>query len=495
MPDLIDRSVPLATLRDLLDRPGPSVALVYGRRRVGKTYLLSHTWPAERTFYFVAADTTAAINRAELLDAVGRHFGLTLDPVEYPTWRTIFRLLLGVHAPQPLAIVLDEFQYLADADPSIASQLAAVLDVHHDRRPFVLALSGSVVSTMAQLATGSAPLYGRLAATIALEPFDYWDAAAMMPFAAARDRAVAYGIYGGTPRYLASIRADRALADNVANDVLAPGGQVRTQVESVIEQERGLRNTDAYNAILRAVGAGRTLPNDIAQFAGLPAGTSLRAMLETLVRLGYIAPHRNLDAKPNGPIRYALADPALRFQAAVVARYRSELATVAPRTIWDTYIKGAIDQYMGLAFERIAEQGYRRQHDRLGLPTVDAWTRWEGVDKTRTPREIDIVARLSDGRMMTGAVNWGPLDASVHIQHLRALRALADAGRDWAHEALAPDAPLFYVSGNAFASDFTQRARVDGQPVIALTLDDLYRGRRWPSAGRPTPRRSSTRRR
>jgi AAA+ ATPase superfamily predicted ATPase len=474
---VIDREEPRGILRELLTRPGPSVALVYGRRRVGKTFLLNHTWPGARTFYFVAAKTTEAVNRVELIDAVNRQFGLSLAPEDYPSWRTIFRLLLELGAPEPLAVVLDEFQYLVDADPSIPSQLTAVLDVHRDRRPFVVALSGSVVRTMEQLAAGGAPLYGRLAASLLLAPFDYLDAAAMMPFPDGRSCAIAYGIYGGTPQYLASLRPGRSLAENVAADVLAPGGQVHIQIESVIYQERGLRNTEAYRAILRAVASGRTQVNDIARYAAIPVGTPLRQMLDTLVELGYLAAGRNFGAARNAAYRYRLADPALRFHAALVELYRSELARNAPLEVWEEHIAGHVDTYMGLVFERIAEQAYQRRRAAERLPMVEEWGRWEGVDRTGAPREIDVVARLSDGHMLTGAVKWGGLDLGVHNRHLRALEALAASGQGWAREALDRRSPLLYVTGESFSPDFVARAEADGHRVLAWTLDELYAGR------------------
>jgi hypothetical protein len=137
-------------------------------------------------------------------------------------------------------------------------------------------------------------------------------------------------------------------------------------------------------------------------------------------------------APRNAPYRYGLADPALRFQAAVISRYRSELATSEPQAVW------------------------------------------EGTDRAGTPREIDIVARLSDGRMMTGAVKWGVLDGSVHIRHLRDLEALAESGGAWAHEALASNAPLIYVTGAGFAPDIAAITQASGHPVVTWTLDELY---------------------
>jgi AAA+ ATPase superfamily predicted ATPase len=478
MSDLVvDRDRERRALRDLLTIDGPTLALVYGRRRVGKTYLLTHCWPASRTFYFVAAESTGAVNRRELLAAISRRFRLELDPADFPTWRTVFRLLFELASPRPLVVVLDEFQYLMGTGQGVPSHLSAVYDVHKDRRPFAVVLSGSAVRTMESLQAGDSPLYGRLARTLRIEPFDYLDAAALMPFERAKECATAYGIYGGTPRYLRSLRAGRSLAENVATDVLAPGGQVRTQVETVIDQERGLRDTEEYKAILRAVGRGRTQLNDIAMYVGLPNGTPLRKKLDRLVALGYVAASRNFDARKKAPFRYSLADPALRFHATLVERYRPELEKNDARDVWNSYIVHELDSYMGLVFERIVEQAYHRLRARLKLPMIAEWSRWEGTDRDGASREIDIVARFTDGRMLTGAIKWGDLGLAVHQKHLRDLQALAESGHGWAREALQTRSPFLYASAGRMPADFRRRAEQDGHRVLAWTLEDLYRSR------------------
>ena len=91
----------------------------------------------------------------------------------------------------------------------------------------------------------------------------------MAHFRTLRDRALAYGIYGGTPRYLASINVRRTLTVNVVEGVLSPAGAVRGQVETIVAQEHGLRDIAQYSAVLNAIGAGATDRNEIAQQTGL----------------------------------------------------------------------------------------------------------------------------------------------------------------------------------------------------------------------------------
>jgi len=316
----------------------------------------------------VAAEGTSSINRRELVASVARHSNLPLDPADYPTWRTVFRLLYELRTPEPLVIILDEFQYLMGKREGVPSQLNAIHDVHRDDRPFVVVLCGSAVRTMEHLNAGDAPLYGRFARTIRVEPFDYFDSASLVPVSTHRERAVAYGIVGGTPRYLRAFRADRSLRDNVATEVLAPGGQIRMQIETLIDQERGLRKPEEYKAILRAIGAGHTSAQSIAAYVELaPDISPLKRMLERLIDLGYVRAERNFAARRTSPFRYRLADPALQFHAKMVSLFRSELATYDPAEVWEREIQPTrLDTYMGGIFERIAEQGSHRHRERLG---------------------------------------------------------------------------------------------------------------------------------
>lgn len=478
---LVDRVNEQQALRALLKRSGPSMAVLYGRRRVGKTYLLKHAWPKGRVFYFTAVDGTSELNRRALLEAVARFSGLSISERDYATWRRVFELILELGGDEPTVVILDEYQYLhGDPNENVDSALAAVWEGHVNRRPkgrpFVLVLCGSIVRVMARLDAPDNPLHGRLDWKGHLGPFDYFDAAAMAHFRTARDRALAYGIYGGTPRYLASINSRRALAANVVEGVLSPAGAVRGQVETIVSQEHGLRDIAEYSAVLNAIGGGAADRNEIAQQTGLTNDFSLRAKLETLIGLGFVTAWRNFGAKSNTPFRYRVTDPALRFYYGIVIRYRNELERDDPLHVWRTYITRELDAYMGFVFESIAQQAYIRRRGALQLPSIREWGRWEGLDRNRQQIEIDIVARRSDGKMLTGAVKWNqkPITQAVHDKHVEMLRRLAESGHAWAHEALTPEAILLYVAASGFAADFIEQARRAGPRVVAWSLEDLY---------------------
>ena len=475
---LVDREAEREALLRLAPVDRPTLALLYGRRRVGKTFLLDRVWEAGRVFYFLAADSTPEMNRSDIVRDLAAWSGRDLDPSDYPSWRTVFRAFLQLAANEPLIVILDEFQYLLGGEDDAASQLVAVWDREVGRRPLTLLLCGSEVSTIERLQGADQPLHGRFDWSHRLRSFDYFDASRMVPGRDHREAARAYGIFGGTPQYLAGIDDAEPLAEAVCRLMLDPGGSIRVQIENIIEQEKGIRSPAEYRSALAAIGRGRSERNAIATTAGLAGKpSSLRQILDRLEALGLISRERNFDAPANAPIRYRISDNALRFWYRFVEPHRSVLETGGAAEVWAQFIEPRLGTYMGSVFEGICREAFTRLHAKWDLPAAAEWARWEGQDKQRRSIEIDVVARLIDGSLLSGEVKWSssPADASIHTSHLRRLESLAASGKGWAHDALAADESTRYVyfSAAGFADDLCAVARADPR-ILLVDLDELY---------------------
>jgi len=482
---LIDRESERTALQQLAQQPGAGLGLLYGRRRVGKTYLLDRVWPESRLFYFLAADSTFRMNRLDLLRDLAAWSGRPLDPEDYPTWRTVFRLFVDLARDERLIVVLDEFQYLLGGEDDAASQLVAVWDREVGGAPLTLVLCGSEVSTMEQLREADQPLYGRFDWSHRLQPFDYFDAGRMLSGRPDREVAMAYGIFGGTPQYLDAIRPAERFSDAVCRTILAPGGSVRVQSENIVEQEKGIRKPAEYRAVLAAVARGRTERNEIAAAAGLESrNETVRHILTRLQDLGLIWVERNFGAPSNAPLRYRISDNAVRFWYRFVETNRSLLAVGEAQDVWERKIEPELSTYMGKIFQGICREGFLRKHSQWGLPGPSEWARWEGQDRSRRSVEIDIVARLSDGQMLTGEIKWSSkaVTASVHTALLRDLEALAASGHGWANSALpeAEGARYIYFSAARFTRDF-RALQTAHERILLVDLAELYAGRATPS--------------
>jgi AAA+ ATPase superfamily predicted ATPase len=167
----------------------------------------------------------------------------------------------------------------------------------------------------------------------------------------------------------------------------------------------------------------------------------------------------------------------VRFWYRFVQPNRSRLETGGARQVWAKRVEPLLSDYMAKVFEGICREAYTRHHESWGLPGAVDWARWEGKDRNRRPIEVDIVARLDDGRILTGEVKWSskPVDASVHTELLRDLEALAASGQGWAKDALSTkkSGGYIYFSAARFTEAFQQRAAADPS-ICLLSLDHLY---------------------
>jgi AAA+ ATPase superfamily predicted ATPase len=478
---LVDREDEVERLRAMAADEGRSMALVYGRRRIGKTYLLTHAWEDEEVLYFTASATSPEINRRALLREASAWSGEELRPEDHPTWRTVFRAVFGLRGDVPIVVVLDEFQYLATDDDGlreVASELNAVWEGRLNRDAgLLLVLSGSAVHALRALESGGSPLFGRLDWRRRLPPFDYFDAGRMVPWDA-RSCVETYAAFGGTPKYLDAIDRDRSLEDNIVDLALSPDGKVRMQVETALEQEEGFRDSSRYRAILASVGLKRRTLGDVAASLGESADPALRRMVKRLVELEYLEEEKNFEAPRNQAKRYRLADPAQRFYYGLVLPNESAIASAGPERVWKERLsEEAWLTYVGFeVFEDVARQGYARHADAAGLPAVESWGRWQGKDRARRDIEVDVVARLLDRRIMSGEVKYRrrPCGARLLLDHRHALERLADSGQAFAHDALQDEAVFFFVSAAGFKESFFEVAEEVEQQVVAWSLEDLY---------------------
>ncbi len=479
---IVDRELERAQLEALADSGQRRLALLYGRRRVGKTYLLTNLWGRDRAFYFTASATSPEINRRGLIREASRWSGRDLRPKDHPTWRTVFRTLLELRPQQNLVVVLDEVQYMASGGNGLlelTSELNAVWEGPLNRSGGVLlVLAGSAVRTLEALESGGAPLHGRLDWSHQLRPFDYYDAGHMIAAYGPVDRVRTYAAFGGVPKYLSLVDTSKELAENIIGLLLSPNGSVRLQLENVLAQEEGLRDRATYQGILQAIGTKRRRNGEIAAAMGLTLDSGVRRMTSHLADLGFIAADRRFDEARNQALRYRIADPALRMHYGLVVPNESAIATAGPRAVWQERLsKQVFPTYVGQhVFEDVVRQAYVRHWEARDLPGVAEWGQWSGRDLSRDDVEIDVVARLLDGRVMTGSVKMQNrlVDATVFLKHVTDLQRLADSGLGWAHKALEPGAPMLFVSSSGFKESFVEVAGELPHPLVLWEARDLF---------------------
>jgi AAA+ ATPase superfamily predicted ATPase len=404
----VNRVSELAALDKWFDRPGPQMGVVWGRRRVGKTYLLAHWCRGRRAIFHVARNRPAAEELAELSAAAAPLLNLPLRDLAsrpFTSWDDAFETLAGAAADQPLVLVVDEFPELLLANPGLESAWRAIWERLGDRR-LRLVLCGSAVRTMEALQEERAPLFGRAMLRLHLRPFAPHEAALMLPAASPGDRARAWGVCGGSPFYLSLWDAGAPVRENLAALFGTEQGLLLNEGQLILATEdfAGGRRERIPEQVLRTIAAGRTRFAEIKQALGTDPTRALTALQD----LDLI--ERVLPVGPNADPRrayYRVSDNFLAFWLAVVEPHRPAISRRMGPGVTEVLVR-QLDDFMGDRWEEAfrAHLVHALADDERVQPLVELGRFWHQFGND--PGEIDAVGLTGRDRRLTlaGEAKW-----------------------------------------------------------------------------------------
>lgn len=408
----VARQRELAALESHFDTGRFELVVLYGRRRLGKTMLLTEFAKGRRCLFFTAQEKSDGINLASFSREVADFFGLG-GAASFETWADALHFVARHAAAAgagPMLLVFDEFPYAAKANESLPSTLQTAIDHEFLGINMTMVLCGSNQGFMEGRVLGSqSPLYGRRTAQMKLGPFDYLDTRAMLPDCSPREAVEYYAAFGGTPYYLAQISAAETFSENVARLFFDPYGLLYGEPGMLLRQE--LNEPALYASILDAVAAGATRPQAIADKAHV-SQNSVGKYLQTLESLGIIERRVPLGENPAHSRRgvYRIADPFFAYWYRFVSPAAGAVETGAGGLVAAASTSGPdFDTYVGGRFEDVCLQWVRRQNalGRLGF-VATSFGSWWGTDPTvRERADIDIVASDAHGtHVLLGECKW-----------------------------------------------------------------------------------------
>ena len=147
----IGRKRELAVLRKLYETDAFQLPVIYGRRRVGKTSLIAHFAAGVPTIFFTATEDSAQANLRNLSREYFAFEHSDADPAAapiFPNFQTAFESIFALAERHRVIFVIDEYPYLAKADPSVSSVLQMLIDRNKDASRLFMILCGSSLSFM-----------------------------------------------------------------------------------------------------------------------------------------------------------------------------------------------------------------------------------------------------------------------------------------------------------------------------------------------------------
>ncbi|WP_093781132.1 ATP-binding protein [Streptomyces sp. yr375] len=458
-----------------------TMAVVSGRRRQGKSFLLDSLARAAGGFYFCAYEATEAESLRRFGEELGQYTG-TVAPMRFDRWEQAVDALLALGKERPLPVVIDEFPYLARATPSLPS---IVQVAYGPRRPerlesrTRLLLCGSSLSFMGRLLSGTSPLRGRAGLELVVHPLDFRQTATFWGIEDARLALLVHSVVGGTPAYRREFVRDDTPADLadfdawVCRTALSPRSPLYREARYLLADESDLRDRALYHSVLAALASGNGTAGRIAAFLERPV-SDITHPLTVLQDCGLV--RKEADAFRKNRSVYRVGEPLIAFDHAISRPRLPLLDRGMAEQVWRSSRYRFLSAVVGPHFEQICREwvAHFAAPETFGGMPIDVTYGTVPDQAGRTSHEIDVVVRGAVGQdngvlLSLGEAKWDQAMGMGHLERLRhAAALLAARGIDTSAVRLA------CYSGGGFSDEL--RAAGDRGEVVLVDLARLYAG-------------------
>jgi len=386
----IDRDRKMDLMNTAWERDNAQFVVIYGRRRIGKTRLITEFIEGKDGIFYIAEDENPKSQIAELKENIADHLNDDfLKEIEITSWKELFEYLKKVlPEDERFYLAIDEFSYMIQNDKTMLSSLQKFWDTFLSQTKICLIVSGSIFGLMEEkVLSKSSPLYGRRSRDILLEDLSLKDSLKFldMPF---KDELKTYMAIGGIPEYLLKAHYYDDSISFIENEFLTKDGYFYREPYFILSQEFKTINT--YFSILDGISKGNTRPTEIANHCGIET-KNIYPYLENLIRLGFVKRQTPITDQNRSGI-YKIKDVFFDFWFNFVHKNRENIEREST-----VHEEKDYSRYYGKRFEELILNEIF--HYFFDYPSVGRW--WYKED------EIDIVAlNEKKSKILFGECKW-----------------------------------------------------------------------------------------
>lgn len=384
-------------LLDMLYKSRPSLLVVTGKRRVGKTELIKQFMKNKKSLYFfVDSNKSIDILMSEFNDLLKDGLGLP-DYVQLNDTETFLDFLTTYEGD--VVVAIDEFQRFLKVHPSFITQLQKYWDMRSDKCSLFLMISGSSIGMIRKIfIEEKAPLFKRADNILTLKPFTIHEVFSMLEDIGIKDpdeKLNLYFLFGGTIYYyrLFEKYQCRGFADALEKLIFNEFAPLGNEVRDVLIEEFGKEHATYYE-IISAISRGRCSLSEISDMSHVSAN-SLPSYFYDLIDLLGIVEHRipiTDIPKKSKRGRYFLKDNFFRFYGYFIYPMLSQYMAGSYTTLMEK-VSRDWNSFTGRIFEDICRELISKELiDEY--PKIGPW--WD-----RKGNEIDVVGiNAQDNKMI-----------------------------------------------------------------------------------------------
>ncbi len=406
----IGRTEELDRLNQLYKRDEFQMVVIYGRRRIGKTTLISEFVKNKKAIFFSAEEANDVLNLETISNKIFDTFNIPKEQIGgFKSWNDVFNFLGEKSKNERIILAIDEFPYAAQANKSLKSILQNCIDKNLKDTKLFLILCGSQISFMEENVLGyKSPLFGRRTAQIKLESFDYYTSSQMIKSSSNEDKIKYYSVIGGTPYYLSKINENLSFEDNIKELYFDKSGYLYDEPMMLLRQE--LREPAMYNSIITAIASGASRLNEISSKIGEESSKTIK-YITTLINLHILYkefPFHEDIAKSKKGI-YKISDNCYRFWYKNVFLNKSGIESGIGNKIAKNVLNN-INLFIGKpAFEEICLQYIKRKNmeDKLPFLATRFGTWWGNDSQSKQQTDVDVIAdNKEEKKIILGECKW-----------------------------------------------------------------------------------------
>lgn len=333
-----------------------NAALIYGRRRVGKTELIKHCLKGTKTtsIYYECKETSEINNVMSLSEIIAETFGL--PPLAFDTFETCLAFLYKQARDKELILVIDEYPYIRKVVEGLDSIIQSFIDNNKSTSKLKLILCGSYVETMKSLLSEENPLFGRFDLVMNLKAMDYYDSSLFYKDFSDEDKVRLYSVFGGIPYYNRRIDSSKTVKQNIIDLIASPGSRFENEVQMYLKSEIS-KMQNAYE-VFEALAKGFVRFKDILSQSQVSSSPTLVDVLDKLISMDIVVKESPINDENNKKkAGYYISDQLTLFYFKYIYRNLSRLAVMDPETFYDKFIEADFEEHhVPLTFEQVCKQ-------------------------------------------------------------------------------------------------------------------------------------------
>lgn len=401
----IGRDKELSALDKLYKSDKFEFVVIYGRRRVGKTALINQFIDDKRSMYFMGVESNEKQNLENFSQSIMEFASGIQAETSFVSFQAALEYVFKMAEKERIILAIDEYPYVARSSKSLPSTLQLLIDKYKDTSKLMLILCGSSMSYMEDhVLAYKAPLYGRRTAQMKIKPFDFEESCRYFHSLSDEDKALMYGIAGGTPQYLLQMSDKLSIEENIKNTYLNPMSFLYEEPTNLLKQE--VREPAIYNAIITAIATGYSRMSEISSKVGEDTNVCSN-YIKNLINLGIIQKETPYGEKSSKKSIYSIEDNMFYFWYRFVLDNSSVIARGATDLVYKR-IEPQLSNYMGRVFEEICKQ-YLWKQLLAGKAKIEfiSLGRWWGNDPIRKCQaKIDIMGEQDKEAALFAECKW-----------------------------------------------------------------------------------------